>query len=1275
VWSITEGYALNVQVYNSRGDVVYEQKLPVSLYGTLQATIELPKDAPLGTYSIQSESGWGYFDVEEYVGAPFEVTVTPRAEEHVAGDTATFDIRSRYYFDMPLQNATVEYTVLAQDYYFDRYTDEYFSFGAGWYSCYWCGYGDEFITRGTVTLDDEGSASVEVPLSFAEYFDDADKEGSKLFTVIARVTDSSGRQVTGQNTTIVHRGEYYLGVKTDPYFSGKNQPVSIRIKSVDTQGNPIRLNAVTVTISKVEWESYKRREVDGGYYWHSEEKKTPVLTTQLDTDRDGNGTYSHSFTDTGTYSIDVQKTDGKGNVIVGATRMYVWGESDVSVRPTNNETLSVLADKPSYNPGDTATILVQSPFARGRALITVERGDIYEYWTLPVTSSLITQPIAMHARYAPNVFASVLLLGVGPEVKYGSVELRTGTDEFGLTVEAKPEKETYLPGEEVVLNVSATDHAGAPVSAEVSIAVVDLSVLALKGNPKKDPVSFFYGTLPLGISTGHSAKNMLVQEDIPVGTKGGGGGEDLSRRKRGTFKDTAYWQASVVTDAEGKATVRFTLPDNLTTWQVESLGVTQDTKLGVSYTEFVSKKRLMTIPLKPRFVVPGDTLWLGMQVANNTSKDMSVRTHIETPTLKLIDAEEKTVKVGAGEQKVVYFAAEAPRDRIEGMHVATFFALHDDAEDVVEQSIPILTDKAFEVTATAGMTKGSSVSESIYIPAYALRGEGELTVRVQPTLVASLMGAVRDMAGYPYGCSEQIASRLASLSTVKRVENLFGAQATTAVQTLVFETQEYTIDEAMTAGLAQLLSRQTYEGGFSFYAGTEASLYLTVEVLNALTVIRDAGYAVDDSVFEKAAQYVVKKFNESTYGTASEDDVARVAFALSSPYVSDSLRVSVAPRVTAIANNKLVLERLSSTALGYLALATHREAYPEAVADTFFSALENRLVIDARGAYVASAKNGEYSWFESPAKNTALLLRNIAERGGEHATLDNLLRWLRKDMREGTGWGSTNATFTVLDAALRLAKARGEGTAAYQLMLKNDGTEAARYDVTPNTVFDSFTHLFPIESFERDRLHRITIEKDNDVGQGTMYYDMVLRYALPPDLLPPRDEGITVERELRVRGESTVTETARVGDLVTGTLTITIPEEYRAVSVESFIPAGFEILNFSLATEASRDLEVQDKDSYEDPYEYNGEYDSGYSWDWYDPKPGPRPFPVTREEVHDDRVFLFAEYVSPGTYTYDYTLRALIPGTYRHLPATVQEMYTPEIFGRTNGGTFTIEER
>jgi uncharacterized protein YfaS (alpha-2-macroglobulin family) len=53
---------------------------------------------------------------------------------------------------------------------------------------------------------------------------------------------------------------------------------------------------------------------------------------------------------------------------------------------------------------------------------------------------------------------------------------------------------------------------------------------------------------------------------------------------------------------------------------------------------------------------------------------------------------------------------------------------------------------------------------------------------------------------------------------------------------------------------------------------------------------------------------------------------------------------------------------------------------------------------------------------------------------------------------------------------------------------------------------------------------------------------------------------------------------------------------------------------------------------------------------------------------------LFATYLPRGTYEYTYQIRASLPGRFLVMPTTAYEMYFPEVWGRSDGGVFTVTE-
>ena len=1287
IWNTKE---TKLTVFDSQGNSVYETALPISDYGTFKSEFAIPKNAPLGTYRIEVFGQSFWFDVEEYVPAAFKLETSANQEEYTDGDTVKLDVQADYYFGVPLSEGTVSYSVTAQDYYFDRYADEYFNFGEAWYNCYSCGYGDDFLYRGETTLDENGHGLIERTLNLKDYFSDIGNEGSKLVTVSITTKDINGRSVSMQKSFVVHKGDFYIGAKTDEYYTSVNTPVTVRAKTVDQQGKPISISGIEQKLFKVNWETFKRQEVDGGFYYQSEKKLQEISHGQFNTDNNGSWNGTVSIAEEGEYEIHITKTDKRGNQIKTVSHLYIYGDAAVPVPPNNNYELDLEVERRDLDVGDTGTLLIKSPYKSAKVLITAERGTVYDYWIVNLTGGLYEHTFPIKKEYAPNVNVSALLLAGTPEVKFGSVEYKIGSSEHELKVNVTANKTHYLPGEVVTLMVDTKDAWGNPVPAEVSLAVADLSVLALKGNPKKNPALFFYDGFPLSVTTASNIKNILYEVDIPLGTKGGGGAspDDLAKKKRGVFKDTAYWEADVRTDQNGKAVVTFTLPDNLTTWQVESLGVTKDTKLGVDYDEFTTKKDLMAVPLKPRFVVPGDTFSLGASVFNQTDSDSSFKVKLESTTLEFTGKQSDEVFVKKGESKTVYFEVTAPKNIRAGEHKFIFTAENDSLTDSVEQIIPITTNTTYETVATANFTKENKSAEYLYVPKEVVSGEGGLTINANATMAVFMADALTYMVTYPYGCSEQLASSLSTIGTLTKALTLPNVEG--KFETIEYEGVTYTVDQVVKDGLEHVYETQTYDGGFAYYKGLSPDLPLTIHVLVALGDLKAAGYEVRDDVLRRAAAYVETeaKNQYNNYPATNQETVILAEYALRQ--VNNNTKTSLSEIIVQLVDdNQFLNEKISSMTLAYLAILT-AEDFSQSGSKRVYKVLTNRIDVDGRGAYLKSLPTTNLDYFETPAKNTALLLKAFSAHKDEHPELANVLRWLLASRDYDGVWGGTHNTFVVVDAMIDYLAWQKETESNFTLRGLLDSVEIFGFEFNPSNIFSTFTKFIPINDIAREKLVPVTLEREDHNGrQNNLYYDMTLKYYLPVEGLPPRDEGITITRSLYSltdTAEKTPLEKTSVGEVVRGKLTVTIPGEYQHVAIEDVIPAGFEIVNFNLETE---DKSLQNEASFgsvpkDDVSSGWLSYLSNFHWFTQSAQVfgsqgfggsygnNTRELLPTHVESHDDRVFVYVDRLSPGVYEYEYFLRALVPGTFQHLPARAEELYFPEVFGRTEGGVFEI---
>ena len=422
-YEIYRGKKVNLKVYNSKRDEILNKDFEVNDYGTFNTKLILDRKAPLGTYEVcADEYSCIYFDVQEYVPASFEVKIKSDKEEYVSKDTVNLEIEANYYFGVPLEGGEVTYTISSQNYYFDRYSDGYFNFGSSWY--YWppYSYGEKFILRGRTSLNSQGKAKISQSLDFEKLFKDKEERKSKIIVVDVTVKDSQGKSVSAQKSFIVHAGEFYLGLSTDKLFLGKNEKFNLRLKTVNTQGKGIKVKNINLSLYKVKWIYSKRLGREGGYHYKWEKRKELVKEYRVSTDKNGNYTQELKIDKEGCYEIEASARDKANNLVWTTYELYVYGEGAVSIRPTEETKLEVEAEKINLNVGEEGEIIIKSPYQKAKALISIERGKIFDYQIEDIKGNLHSFKFKVKNEYIPNIYVSVLLLSSKPEVKFGNVE-------------------------------------------------------------------------------------------------------------------------------------------------------------------------------------------------------------------------------------------------------------------------------------------------------------------------------------------------------------------------------------------------------------------------------------------------------------------------------------------------------------------------------------------------------------------------------------------------------------------------------------------------------------------------------------------------------------------------------------------------------------------------------------------------------------------------------------------------------------------------------------
>jgi uncharacterized protein YfaS (alpha-2-macroglobulin family) len=783
----------------------------------------------------------------------------------------------------------------------------------------------------------------------------------------------------------------------------------------------------------------------------------------------------------------------------------------------------------------------------------------------------------------------------------------------------------------------------------------------------------------------------------------GGGGNDLEKKKRGEFRDTAFWQGIVHTDRRGHASIRFTLPDNLTSWQVESVGVADETKVGVGYANFVSRKPLMATPLKPRFVLPGDAFSIGGTIFNESDQRAKIEVNVESPSLTFTGKRTQSINLEPHSSLSLTFPVIAPTNLSDGTHSFTLSAKSDAHEDTVTSSFPIERDQTYESTVTSGRVTDATWKERLFLPGNVVPDRGSLTLTTSATMASLMTDAIKSMLVYPYECSEQIASKLRTIALVKQNAALFGTSTPLITKYLEGDESKVSVEEVVKTGLAKIYQSESADGGVAFYPGNPANFWLTRAVLETYIDLRDAGFPVDQGKIDAAGKFVFNYVMYPPNPYVSADDTIASAYILDKLGDAKLSSPQLDKKIAEYANNKDLIEhQLSTPALAYLSVLASKHKLGFLTTNRLFSEFENRSNIDARGTIVKSRTGNGYNYFEDELANTALALKAFSESKRDTPLLEGYLRAIKQSRVKDGGWSSTYSSITVIDALTKYLAWKKEASAHLHVGTTLDGTSMLNAEWNKSNVTDQFATTVPMTGLKIGKSQTIVFNK-KDLGsqKDAYYYDLSLRYYLPADKIPARDEGFAVTRAF-YRIDDTKLEhpvkDAVQGEVLREHITIKTGVTRAKVGVEDFIPAGVEIVNQRFATEDSSlgqennqysgylGLAPRNKSSMSSilasifssnrnagpKNDTDGEVEDESYGGRVDYES--RLYP-TATENHDDRMFAFLSELLPGEYVYDYYVRALVPGTYQHLPLVVSELYTPENFGRTEGSSFIVKLR
>jgi uncharacterized protein YfaS (alpha-2-macroglobulin family) len=1267
------GRAIDVKATDGEGNAVFEGKATLDPFGEATLDVPVPATAHLGGAEIRatlSGGASGRFEgtsttvqLAAYKASEFEVHVDPAARSWTHGDEARFDVRGDYLFGAPMPTAPVRWTVtraqasftppgaadfITSDEAFQRELPDAAPRGGE-------------IQSGNGALDSSGALAVRAPLALPG------QRGAESVTLEAEVTDVTRQTSAARASAIVHPASFYVALKEPrDWFVGANDPVRAEVAALDPSGQRRAGVGVHVELVRRTWKSVVETGSDSRGHWESTPVNTTVAICDVTTTADP-VPCALSTSQPGYYFVHASARDEKGRSVASSYDVYLLGDSgDASWRMGDSAELQLVPDKKSYVAGDVARVLVKSPFREAEALVTVERTGVYRQQRVHLAGPMPTVTVPVTEDMRPNVFVGVELVrgrtkaapatgaDVGaPAYKSGYARIIVDPESRRLKVALTTSKKELRPGETVDVDVVVTDRAGKPAPSELTLWAVDEGVLMLTGYKTPDPLPAFTGPRPLAVWGLESRADLarffrpdVGQVGLDKGDPGGGGGEPM----RADFRATAWFQPSVLTGVDGRAHTRFKLPDNLTTFRVMAVAVARDDRFGAADTQVTTSRPLMLRPALPRFLRAGDSMDAGVVVTSKQKQDARVEVTLAAEGVIVGADAKRTVDVKAGSSVEVRWPMAAERG---GKAKLGFRARGGGESDAVEVTRRVDVPAVLETVALDGETREAAAEKLGELGA--IRDDvGQLDVRLASTALVGVSDGMDQLIEYPYGCTEQLTSRLVPLVAVRRLANDFGVSLGKDP------------DGLADAAVAKILANQRGDGGFGYWPDSRRSdAWVTAYALWGLDIAKKGGRPVPADAMEHAAGWLRGELGR----LASLDRVGIAA----GTFAVDVLATMGKPDPGF--TNRLY-DRRADLPLFARALLAHAIAVSSMDASQsaeLMRDLDAHLRITPTQATVVANLGDEYApVLDSEPRTTAMALRALVAMDPKHVLLSKLARGLLATRDRGR-WESTQ------EAAWALVSLDDYRRAVETDIPDFDGRVWLSGELALDAPFRGRSAIardaqLPVAKLLAAKQPTIAFQVD---GTGDLFYEARLRYArkeMPRDDL---DRGFFVRKLVRgvapadlkqalatLPGESQTR--VAPGDLVLVDLMVVTTSPREQVVVDDPLPAGLEPVDTTLETTA-RSLDVADTGGQGEADDASRSDDdaraAGHAWS----------FAWFHREMHDDRVLTFVEHMPVGMFHYRYLARATTAGKFVVPPTRAECMYQPEVFGRTGATALEVK--
>ncbi|WP_269543096.1 MG2 domain-containing protein [Cerasicoccus fimbriatus] len=1070
-----------------------------------------------------------------------------------------------------------------------------------------------------------------------------------------------------------------------------------------------------------------------------------LKVTTLTTNREGEATFTFPVEKTGYYRVYwVSKPERSAPIKADAA---IWAADSASQSIGYHGQLNIVTDEAAFREGKRAPVMISTQDTGRWVLFSVQGMELMDARVIYLEGNVKLLELDVSEAWIPNVKLQANQIS-NLRFHEDSQPISIPPSKHFLDVSVVTNAETYRPGEKATTIITTRNADGRPVQAEVALSVFDEAVLAIQPTLAPDPREFFYGQeRPILVNTTSSfwqrgladikkpedvaeykdsafdeiqtpgaamgafaapaamesdlamRESNLVAKSAPMmsGAAGGAAADEPQVVVRTDFRSTVFWKPAIQTDASGQATVDFTWPDNLTSWNIEARATGLPASFGEGDTSAKTRLPLIARLQTPRFLVTGDQVTITGVINNNTSDAMSVQAELAIEGgATLVNSATQSIEAPANGSAQVNWVVDVASP---GNTKFTLTAKSTSHGDAMELTVPIYEHGINKFLAQSGKMTTDNLELTLDIPEFKAEG-ASFTLHLTPSIATTMLDALPYLAQYPYGCTEQTMSRFLPAVIVAKTLNDLGLSASDVMQQnfggIETDTPDKIVqqskpkqdgnlvdlDKMVAAGLTRLTDFQNTDGGWGWWKGGDSDAYMSAYVVWGLTLAQQAGREIDAEMLKRGRDYLNLRLVdfENQY-----DMQAWLLHALASANRGISDAKPARNEARAFANlwknrDQMVSFTRALTAISAKHLGFNDEA--DILADNLANGV--KLDNDPQGSVLLggnapqsdptalpTAHWGEdgvyYRWSRGGVESTAFVLAALTEIKPDSELIEPTMNWLVKN-RRGAQWSNTRDTAIVVLALNQWLNTSGELNATGQYTAMLNGEAIGEINVSPDNVLTAPRSIeVPVEKLKAGEANKLTLQRK--AGDSPLYFATRFNFFTLEDPIKAAGSEIFVRREYKrtypvktlLDGYATNSsllasgEAATTGDRIEAIITIEAKNNLEYILIEDLKPAGFEAVALqSGAALYAKELRPGKLDQAD-------RYTGRQQWVY--------------QELRDRQIASFVSSLPQGLWEIRYELRAETPGKFSALPVIAEAMYVPEIKGNSAEFKVTVDDK